>query len=41
VWVVDWFDYTSEVGLGYLLSNGCIGVYLNDNSTILLYPNKK
>jgi polo-like kinase 1 len=29
-WVVKWIDYSSKYGIGYLLSNGRIGVYFND-----------
>lgn len=36
VWVSVWVDYTSKYGLGYMLSNGCIGVYFNDSTKIIL-----
>ena len=39
VWVKKWVDYSSKYGLGYLLSNGCTGVYFNDSSKILLGTN--
>jgi polo-like kinase 1 len=29
-WVVKWIDYSSKYGVGYVLSNGRIGVYFND-----------
>lgn len=29
-WVVRWIDYSSKYGIGYMLSNGRIGVYFND-----------
>lgn len=29
-WVVKWIDYSSKYGIGYLLSNGRMGVYFND-----------
>lgn len=35
VWVKKWVDYSSKYGLGYTLSNGCCGVYFNDNSKML------
>ena len=35
VWVKRWVDYSSKYGLGYTLSNGCLGVYFNDNSKML------
>jgi len=36
VWVKKWVDYSSKYGLGYLLSNGCTGVFFNDSSKIIL-----
>jgi len=39
IWVKKWVDYSSKYGLGYLLSNGCTGVYFNDSSKILLDAN--
>jgi len=39
VWVKKWVDYSSKYGLGYLLSNGCTGVYFNDSSKVLLGAN--
>jgi hypothetical protein len=36
VWVTIWLDYTSKYGLGYLLSNGCVGVYFNDATKIIV-----
>jgi len=38
VWVKKWVDYSSKYGLGYLLSNGSVGVFFNDNSKIVLDP---
>ena len=35
-WVVTWVDYTSKYGLGYMLSDGCVGVYFNDSTKIVL-----
>lgn len=35
-WVTTWVDYTSKYGLGYLLSNGAVGVYFNDSTKIVL-----
>lgn len=31
-----WVDYSSKYGLGYLLSNGCTGVFFNDSTKIIL-----
>jgi hypothetical protein len=36
VWVVQYVDYTSKYGLGYLLSDGSTGVYFNDSTKIVL-----
>ena len=41
VWVTKWVDYSNKYGLGYLLNNGLIGVYFNDNTKILFNPYKK
>jgi polo-like kinase 1 len=38
VYVVQWVDYSSKYGLGYLLSNGCSGVFFNDSTKIVLDP---
>ena len=37
-WVVRWIDYSSKYGIGYLLSNGRIGVYFND-ATKMVFSN--
>jgi polo-like kinase 1 len=31
-----WIDYTSKYGLGYILSNGSVGVFFNDATKIIL-----
>ncbi len=38
VWVTCWVDVTSKYGLGYLLSNGCVGVFFNDATKIVASP---
>ena len=38
VWITKWIDYSSKYGLGYMLNNGYIGVYFNDNTKMLLNP---
>jgi len=38
VWVVKAVDYSAKYGLGYLLSNGHIGTFFNDNTKMLLNP---
>jgi hypothetical protein len=35
VWVRKWVDYSSKYGVGYILSNGCTGVYFNDATKII------
>ncbi|RHY25579.1 hypothetical protein DYB32_008221 [Aphanomyces invadans] len=35
LWVLQFVDYTSKYGLGYLLSNQCTGVYFNDATKII------
>jgi len=34
-YVKKWVDYSSKYGLGYLLSNGMIGVFFNDSTKII------
>ena len=36
-----WIDYTSKYGLGYILSNGCVGVFFNDATKIILSQDGK
>ncbi len=36
VWVKKWADYSSKYGLGYILSNGCPGIFFNDSTKIML-----
>ena len=38
IYVTKWVDYSSKYGLGYLLSNGYIGVFFKDCTKILLNP---
>lgn len=38
-YLTKWVDYTSKYGMGYILSDGSVGVYFNDATKILLYPN--
>ena len=38
IFVTKWVDYSSKYGLGYLLNNGCIGVYFNDCTKIIINP---
>jgi len=41
VYVKKWVDYSSKYGLGYLLSNGCSGVFFNDYTKIVYDPKKE
>ena len=34
-----WIDYSSKYGLGYILSDGNVGVYFNDSTKIIYRPN--
>jgi len=38
LWVTKWVDYSSKYGVGYILSDGSIGVYFNDSTKIILSP---
>jgi polo-like kinase 1 len=38
LWVTKWVDYSSKYGVGYILSDGSIGVYFNDSTKIMLCP---
>ena len=38
IYVKKWVDYSSKYGLGYLLSNGCSGVFFNDYTKIIFDP---
>jgi len=38
LWVTRWVDYSSKYGVGYILSDGSIGVYFNDSTKIILGP---
>ncbi len=38
VWVKQWVDYSTKYGLGYILNDGCAGVYFNDTTKIVLDP---
>ena len=34
VWVTRWVDYSSKYGMGYVLSNGAVGVLFNDATKV-------
>ena len=37
-WVTTFIDFSAKYGLGYLLSNGSVGVYFNDSTRIVAAP---
>ncbi|ETO06819.1 hypothetical protein RFI_30572, partial [Reticulomyxa filosa] len=40
--ICGWIDsYAKKYGVGYLLSNKCMGVYFNDSSKIVMCPDKQ
>lgn len=41
VFIVSWVDYCNKYGMGYALTDGTIGVYFNDSTTLLMSPDKK
>ncbi|ORX87490.1 Pkinase-domain-containing protein [Anaeromyces robustus] len=36
VFISKWIDYSNKYGLGYQLTNSCVGVYFNDSTSIIL-----
>lgn len=36
VFISKWIDYSNKYGLGYQLTNGAMGVYFNDSTSIIL-----
>lgn len=36
--MTQWVDYSAKYGLGYLLSNGCSGVFFNDSTKLIFDP---
>ncbi|KAG9289776.1 hypothetical protein G9A89_015356 [Geosiphon pyriformis] len=38
VFISKWMDYSHKFGLGYELTDGSIGLHLNDNTTLILSP---
>ncbi|TPX31059.1 hypothetical protein SmJEL517_g05517 [Synchytrium microbalum] len=41
VFISKWIDYSNKYGLGYQLTNGCVGVYFNDSTSIILAPDQQ
>ncbi len=41
VFIVSWIDYCNKYGMGYALTNGCVGVHFNDTTSIILSADKQ
>ncbi|KAH9848815.1 Pkinase-domain-containing protein [Lenzites betulinus] len=41
VFVASWVDYSNRYGTGYILTDGTLGVYYNDSTTIVLAPDRR
>ena len=41
VFIVSWVDYCNKYGMGYALTDGSVGVYFNDSTTMILAPDKQ
>ena len=41
VHVQKWVDSSNKYGLGYILSNGCLGISFNDSTKILMHLNNR
>ena len=39
--IACWLDYAHKYGMGYALTDGSVGVQFNDDTTMVLAPNKK
>ncbi|KAF8531148.1 Pkinase-domain-containing protein [Gautieria morchelliformis] len=40
VFIVSWVDYCNKYGMGYALTDGSVGVYFNDSTTMVLAPDR-
>ena len=38
---MSWVDYCNKYGMGYALTDGSVGVYFNDSTTMVLAPDKQ
>ncbi len=36
IYITNWLDYSAKYGIGYILSDGSIGVFFNDSSKMLI-----
>lgn len=41
MYIQSWVDYCNKYGMGYALTNGCIGVHFNDSTTMVLAADKQ
>ncbi|KAI9431856.1 kinase-like domain-containing protein [Lactarius indigo] len=41
VFIASWVDYCNKYGMGYALTNGSVGVYFNDSTTLVLAADKQ
>ena len=41
VFIVSWVDYCNKYGMGYALTDGSVGVYFNDSTSIVLAADKQ
>ncbi|TIB01567.1 hypothetical protein E3P96_02363 [Wallemia ichthyophaga] len=41
VFIVSWLDYCNKYGMGYALTDGTVGVYFNDSTSMVLSPAKE
>ncbi|KAH7098852.1 Pkinase-domain-containing protein [Auriculariales sp. MPI-PUGE-AT-0066] len=41
VFLVSWVDYCNKYGMGYALTDGCVGVYFNDTTSLVLSADKE
>lgn len=41
VYIQSWVDYCNKYGMGYALTNGCVGVHFNDSTTMILSADKQ
>ncbi|KAF8317702.1 Pkinase-domain-containing protein [Clavulina sp. PMI_390] len=40
VYIQSWVDYCNKYGMGYALTNGCVGVHFNDSTSMVLAADK-
>ena len=40
VFIVSWVDYCNKYGMGYILTDGTVGVHFNDSTSMVVAPDK-